>query len=319
MTKRFVFNDESVTNSYGFSVLTAGIDTSDFEKNPICLYDHKNTTKNVLGTWSELQVKKGQLSGVPTFDTEDVDGKEVVRKVTKGTLKACSMGLFFKKEDIKVVDGKVVLTKCRLFEVSIVAVPSNANAITLYNESGEMLTDEKVQSLCLSVQGKQPSKQKNMKDLKLHLNLGENADATDVLAAVKGIEAKLSIANKERDKAQERVKQLEDEKTAKLKAEFEEELGLAVKDGRLNADGKDNFLKLAGGNYETATALLKTLPKQKTIADELKDEKATLAKFDKMTWKELDKGNHLATLKAKHPEYYTERFKQEFGEAPKNV
>ncbi len=319
MTKRFVFNDESVTNSYGFSVLTAGIDTSDFEKNPICLYDHKNTTRNVLGTWSELQVKKGQLSGVPVFDTEDADGKEVVRKVTKGTLKACSMGLFFKKEDMQIVAGKVVLTKCRLFEVSIVAVPSNANAIALYNESGEMLSDEKVQSLCLSVQGKQPSKQKDMKDLKLHLNLGEGADAADVLAAVKGIEAKLATANKERDDALEKVKQLEDEKTAQLKADFEAELATAVKDGRLDAACKDDFLQLAGGNYENATALLKKMPKQKSITDELKDEKATLAKFDKMTWKELDKGNHLAMLKAEHKEYYVERFKEEFGEEPKNV
>ncbi len=316
MKKRFVFNDETVTNSYGFSVLTAGIDTSDFEKNPICLYDHCNTTKNVLGTWSDLQMKKGQLSGVPAFDTEDTDGKEVVRKVEKGTLRACSMGLFFKEEDMQVMGGKVVLTKCRLFEVSIVAVPSNANAIALYNESGEMLSDDSLKSLCLSLQGKQPTNNENMKELKLHLNLDETADATAVLQAVKGIETKLATATTERDNALAKVKQLEDEKTAQLKADFEADLDTAVKDGRLNADGKEDFLQLAGGNYETARKLLKALPKQKSIADELKDEKATLAKFDDMSWDELDKGDHLATLKAEHKEYYEQRFEQEFGKKP---
>lgn len=315
--KRFVINDETVKNSYGFRVLTAGIDIADFVANPVCLHDHRNDTKNVLGTWADLNADNGKLLGTPQFDTEDSEGKEVVRKVNKGTIKACSMGILFNKKDMQLIAGEVVLTKCKLFEVSIVAVPSNAAAIALYNQDGELLTEESVKSLCLSLQ-KQPNKD-NMKQITTYLQLGENADEAAVIVAVKEIEAKLSAVTTERDSYKQQVADLEAAENGRLKADFETEAAKAVKDGRLNADGEAALLELADGKYDKAKVLLKALPKQKSISAELKDEEKKLAAYDKMSWDELDKGNHLAKLKAEHKEYYEERFEQEFGKKPKNV
>ncbi|MGV0977835.1 MULTISPECIES: hypothetical protein [unclassified Empedobacter] len=47
-------------------------------------------------------------------------------------------------------------------------------------------------------------------------------------------------------------------------------------------------------------------------------ESSNLKRFDDMTWDELDKGNHLATLKANSPNYFAKRFTQQFGKKPKN-
>lgn len=317
--KRFIINDETVRNSYGFRVLTKGIDTMDFLANPICLHDHRNDTKNVLGTWADLKADGGKLLGTPHFDTEDRDGKEVVRKVNKGTIKACSMGIFFKDEDMKLVGDEVILIRCKLYEVSIVAVPANAKAIALYNQEGELMTEDKIKSLCLSLQSKQKQQTNNnsMKQLNVYLQLDENADEAAAIVAVKKIEAKLSVATTERDNYKQKVADLEAAETARLKAEFEAEADIAVKDGRLNADGKKALLELADCKYDKATVLLSALPKQKNISDELKDEEKKLASYDKMTWDELDKGNHLAKLKAEHKEYYQERYVKQFGSEPK--
>lgn len=53
--KVFVLNDETQTNSYGFRVKTEGISLTRFESNPVCLNNHKNDTKNVLGKWVDVQ------------------------------------------------------------------------------------------------------------------------------------------------------------------------------------------------------------------------------------------------------------------------
>ena len=72
----FLVNDERKKNSYGFHVETAGIDLKErFEGNPVCLNDHTNSTKAVLGTWSDFKSENGTLSMIPEFDTEDKIGR----------------------------------------------------------------------------------------------------------------------------------------------------------------------------------------------------------------------------------------------------
>ena len=190
----FIANDETKLNSYGFSVLTSGIDLEErFKENPVCLNNHQNDTKSVLGT--NPQKDNGQLLLTPDFDTEDPEGKEVVRKVLAGKLKGCSMGIMFNPDDLVNMDGVLVLTKCVLFEVSIVAVPSNANAIRLYKSEDEEYTEQEIKSLCLNLKTAKPFKEnKTMKLLTAHLQLADNATENEILLAVKGLEDKLTKA-----------------------------------------------------------------------------------------------------------------------------
>ncbi|MBS9774950.1 MAG: HK97 family phage prohead protease [Tenacibaculum sp.] len=315
----FTLNDETKKNSYGFRVKTDGISLERFKQNPICLNDHENTTKAVLGKWVDIQTNNTLLTATPEFDTKDTDGAEVVRKVQNGTLKGCSMGMYFNPDDLQIIDGELWLLKCELYEASIVAVPSNANSISLYSEDGNRLTDKEVKQLCLRAKNYQ-FKHKQMEELKeivAHLQLKTGANAGEVLVAIKGLEAKLTASENKNEELKAKIQELQDKETVKLRAEFETELENAVKDGRLDADGKPAIVELAEKSYAKGISLLKALPKRNKVSDNIKTEEAVLASYDQMTWEQLDKGNHLEKLKLNHNDYYVERFKKQFGTDPK--
>lgn len=124
----FLVSDES-DNSHGFKVLTEGIDTTQFEKNPIMLYMHERPT--IIGRWENLKKEDGKLYADAVFDTESEKGKEIARQVEKDFLRGASIGITYQKEDLK--NG--VLEKCRLFEISIVDIGSNPNALKLYDNT----------------------------------------------------------------------------------------------------------------------------------------------------------------------------------------
>ena len=124
----FLVSDES-DNSHGFKVLTEGIDITQFEKNPIMLYMHERPT--IIGMWKNLRKEDGKLYADAVFDTESEKGGEVARQVEKGFLRGASIGITYQKEYLK--NG--VLEKCRLFEISIVDIGSNPNALKLYDDT----------------------------------------------------------------------------------------------------------------------------------------------------------------------------------------
>lgn len=316
--KRFVLSDGDTTNSYGFRVLTAGIDLERFRANPICLNEHKNSTKDVLGTWTEIEQEGRLLTAVPNFDTGDTEGKEVVRKVNNGTIKGCSIGIKFKYDDIQLIDDVPVIVKCELVEASICAIPSNANSVVLYNQDEQPLTEAEIQELCLSVKAPQnktkPQKTITMKQLTAHLQLTEGAGEAEILTAVKGIEAKLTASETEKAQLKNELDTLKKEKEDEQKAKLTAELDQAVKDGRLDEAGKEPLMALS---YDAAMKVLDSLPKRQSVAGQLQNPEAQLSNFDKMTWEELDKGNHLAKLKTENPDYYKERFRLRFGKEPK--
>lgn len=316
--KRFVLSDGDTTNSYGFRVLTAGIDLERFRANPVCLNEHKNSTKDVLGTWTEIEQEGSLLTAVPNFDTEDAEGKEVVRKVNNGTIKGCSIGIKFNYEDIQLVDDVPVIVKCELVEASICAIPSNANSVVLYNQDEKPLSEAEIQELCLSVQEpkNQSETQKTiiMKQLTAHLQLTEGAGEAEILTAVKGIEAKLTASETEKAQIQNELDALKKEKEDEQKAFLQEALDQAVKDGRIDQEGAEPLLEMS---YEKAMKVINSLPKRQSVAGQLQNPEAQLSNFDKMTWEELDRGNHLAQLKAENPDYYKERFRLRFGREPK--
>lgn len=128
----FVLSDES-RNSYGFVVLTEGIDTTAFERNPVMLYMH-NRDGNVIGRWDNIRKEGKRLLADAVFDESTELGAQVKKQVESGFLRAVSIGI----EDIakEVLNGVETVTKCRLIETSIVDIPSNGNAVKLFRRSG---------------------------------------------------------------------------------------------------------------------------------------------------------------------------------------
>ena len=127
---RFLVSDESI-NSHGFKVLTAGIDTSNFEKNPIMLYMHERP--NVIGRWENLTKENGKLYADAVFDVESEKGKEVARQVEQGFLRGASMGI------LELERSGDVVTKSEVVEISIVDIGSNSNALKLYKDTPEII------------------------------------------------------------------------------------------------------------------------------------------------------------------------------------
>ncbi len=312
----FIANDETKKNSYGFHVDTEGIDLQErFVDNPVCQNNHETGTKATLGIWTEFKKVEGKLSMLPVFDTEDIDGKEVVRKVLSGTLKGCSMGIMFDPADMVNENGKLILKKCILFEVSIVAIPSNANSIALFNMNQERYSEQEIKSLCLTLQTAKPFNNDNtMKLLTTHLQLAEGSTEEAILEAVKATEAKLTASKNETAVLQAKYDALEAEQTAKLQADYDALKVLALKDGRIDADSVAPIETLPLTNR---IELLSKLPIRKTVKEQVKEGKNDPeAIYGKLSWDEMDKGNQLAKLKADFPDYYAERYEQEYGKAP---
>ncbi|MFC0182753.1 HK97 family phage prohead protease [Pseudarcicella hirudinis] len=144
--KKFVFNDETVTNSYNFKIKTSGIILNRFSANPVMLADHWNSLDSVIGKWDNISVEGVILSGEPLFDSEDAYAKTIEGKVERGFVIGCSMGISFSRDDMEQQpDGSWLLLRCELFEVSICAVPSNANSLRLYDASTKkLLTGDEV-------------------------------------------------------------------------------------------------------------------------------------------------------------------------------
>jgi HK97 family phage prohead protease len=149
----FVFNDETIINSYGFRVLNKGGSFVRFDTNPVMLDSHINQTGFVLGNWKNRKQDGFKLLGDSNFDTANDKAKEVSGQVDRGFIKACSMGLAISFDEDswqKALDGVWELLKWELMEVSICAVPSNSNSLALYNSNTGKLIPENEFKLNLS-------------------------------------------------------------------------------------------------------------------------------------------------------------------------
>lgn len=128
----FVLSDESV-NSYGLVILTDGIDTSVFERNPIMFYKHAREN-GVIGRWENIRKEGKRLLADAVFDESTELGAQVKKQVEGGFLRAVSIGV----EEVKseTLNGINTVVKCCLIEVSVVDIPSNKNAVKLMHRSG---------------------------------------------------------------------------------------------------------------------------------------------------------------------------------------
>lgn len=179
--KTFIASEESI-NSYGYRVLTDGIDVSAFKKNPVMLFNHDSggwcgspDYKGPIGRWENIRKENGQLKADAVFDMEDETGEKIGKKVENNFIRAASIGfeVIETSNDPSVMlrgQTRPTITKCRLIEISVVDIPSNQNALALYDQSGKRieLKDESVFEACqLSlIQHHNPNKP----DMKLKLS-----------------------------------------------------------------------------------------------------------------------------------------------------
>ncbi len=136
----FIINDESV-NRYGYRILSAGIQTENFLKNPVCLVQHKNEYLSV-GKWKGFKQESVKLSAVLEFDEGDEDAVKIYNKYKNGYMSAVSLSMLeiTESEDPKyLLAGQKYATilECELLEISLVTVPGNANSLKLLAPDGK--------------------------------------------------------------------------------------------------------------------------------------------------------------------------------------
>ena len=244
MKHTFKISDESL-NSYGFWVKSDGIDTANFSKNPVMLFNH-NKESMPIGTWENLRVENGELLADAVFDMDDPLAKEVDRKVEKGIIRGASLGLKVKRfsDDPKLMkpgQQRATLIESELAEVSITAFPSNRNALKLWDTSGEVnLSIPPVPPKGVDIDTIIPKlntnpKQNNMKEVMKKLGLSEDASQEAAIAAVESLQNEVTSLRKQLT-------------TAFVK------LGEAT--GAITDDNRERMLKLAEKDFDLALSFI---------------------------------------------------------------
>ncbi len=125
----FVLSDESV-DRMGDVIRADGWDIAAFEKNPVALYGHNH--EKPIGRWENVHVAGKKLVGTLRLAKQGTSAfiDSVRSLIEQGILKAVSVG-FQPIEAKPRKDGGYEFVRSALHEVSVVAVPANANALVV--------------------------------------------------------------------------------------------------------------------------------------------------------------------------------------------
>lgn len=242
MEYKFIVNTENV-NSYGYRIITDGIDTTQYERNPVVLFMHergsyKPTGDEVIGR-ARLSKEGDQLIAYITFDSENEFAAKIEKKVKGDFIRMCSM---FADVVEASADPALVLpeqkyetvTKCKLVEISIVDIGGNDDAIRLSGGG----TAPKIKLL----NQKQENKMSELKTVALAL--GMSADASEAAILQKVNEVRLAA-----DNAGKSENEWKDKYIALQKGQAEEIVDKAVKLGLIPADLKEGQVKLFAEDF----------------------------------------------------------------------
>lgn len=246
MAKKEVVISSSALNSYGFRVLTDGIDISQYKRNPILLWMHNRPYMGrkdevlPLGTVADLHIDGDKLIGTLVFDEKDEFAMQIKQKWDAGILKMVSAGLeaVEKSDDPSVLlkgQKYATVTKSKLIEVSVVDIGANDEAIALLQEDGKMvrLSAGTLERMNFLNPINNNLNNNQMKEIALKLGLAENATQEQVIAAIVALQGQANEAVQLRNEQENQRKQA-------IVAEVDE----AVKLHRITADKKQMFVEM---------------------------------------------------------------------------
>ena len=305
-------------NSYGTWVVTDGIDFSDFLNNPVMLYNHKRNLYGEAmhlppGKWENLRMEGDKLLADPVFDEQDPFAVQLKNKFEQGILNAASIGIHileWSDEPALIKEGQrmMTITKCRLYEISVVDVPSNRNAVVLYdaNDAGQLV------ELSLSDNGDviNPNQTAVLPKIKKTSNMTFSPELIKSLGLPDGateqqVATAITLQAAELRSKDARLLELEAERK---KEKAQQLIDAAIGDGKLVAGERDGMIALAEGDYDTVKKLLDGKQGYKSVTPQLQGGgnggAGTLSLVSQ--YEDLDKKGELATLKAQDPTRFAE-------------
>lgn len=308
MGKRVRISNDSL-NSYGFRVLTDGLDVMQYNRNPVLLYMHERG--NVIGYVKDLKVENNEVTGELMFDCASELSQRCKKQFEFGSLRMVSAGLEILEtsEDTDLlVPGQTrpTITKSKLFEVSVADVGANDDALVLHKDGKRVTLGRDGEcDLPLLNNNNKNQKTEEMENKTIALQLGLPETATEAEISAKFAE----------------LKQLKEENASLLKEK--ETLALvnitnlvtqAIAEKRLEEKDKDQFVEL--GKKIGAEELEKTLKamhpavKLSSVLGHQGGAPAGEQKYTKLSEVPADQ---IATLRADNPEEYKQLYKAEYG------
>ena len=303
-------------NSYGTRVLTQGIDTSRYEANPILLYMHERGT--VIGVVTNIEKTDDEITGELQFDEATELSRQCKQQFEFGSLRMVSVGL----DVVEVSDAPDVIlpgqafytvTKSILFEVSLVDIGANPDAIRL-RYKGKMLN--------LSDGGANPLpalKPINMDKPQIEVAKSAAALGLDEGATCEQCFEKIATMKADGEAASQKIAELTAEvgtvnaqlKTSNAKM-FEAAIDKAIGEGRIDAGRKEHFMKLAAEvGYEMLCSTLESCQPRVTLASQMlggeKTEDAA-KEYDRR-----DREGSLLSLKRENPAEFQRLYEAKFG------
>jgi hypothetical protein len=291
--------------------MTDGIDTTQYEKNPILLWMHQRPYGGgyslPIGRMENIRIDGDKLIGTPVFDKEDKFARQIERKWETGFLKMASAGI----EIVETSDDPLLLlagqtrptiTKSKLVEVSIVDIGANDDALQLTHE-GKMLRlaageDNEVLPLMKNTEVKIQNTETNMKQILLALGLSESATEAEALSAI----ATLQKGAKEAE-------------TLRLSA-ITSAVNTAIAENRITEANRDHFVQLGKAvgieSLQTTLALMHPAVKPTQVIENAQTVQLAGGMAGK-SWDELDRSGSLLTLKKENMAAFKQLYKEKFG------
>ena len=225
---------------------------------------------------------------------------------------------------VKNENGELVLKKCELMEVSIVAVPSNANSVALYHSNGIQMTEKEIKNLTLSLGAATPPNPENfnqdnnstMKKIQLSVlafvALGfakttKEVDEAELDEAVLGLKAKIDENELELKKVKADLQAYKDAEKLALEGKITLAVDTAVKEGRITADLAQTYKDLGAQNFELMTKTLESFPKKVDLKAGVTTPSGTTEPMTEENFQKLSTEAQLAWKEA-NPEEYKKLF-----------
>lgn len=300
--KTFVLSDESL-NSQGFRVMTGGIDLSQFEKNPVMLYDH-DSGRLPLGWWENMRVEGGRLLADAVFDQEDEFAKKVEKKVEQGIIKCCSIGfkaVGFSDDPALLLPGQrfETVTQSLLLECSICAIGANRNAMSLYDEAGERveLTEERMLSAGFK---------------KLTVRKDTNNDVSMTEQEIKALQDENKNLKEQMAELAKELQWLRKAAAENHKKSIKDAIDRALEDGRIEESSRECWEKLMEADYDSAEKALGGMQMRQSLSEMMKSAKPG-SQWTGKSWEEIDKAGKLSEFKEQDPEGFKSLYFKTFG------
>jgi hypothetical protein len=190
----------SRVNSYGFRLLTSGVDLTQYQKNPILLFNHnrpwRGTVDEVLpiGKVENVRIEGDDIIGELVFDEKDEFARKIKQKWDDGIYRMVSIGatiIEMSNDPSVLLPGQTreTITRWRLDEVSVVDIGANDDAMALKYEDGNyvVLSNNKQPDFI----SKLKNNEKSMKNIAMKLGLSADAEENSILQTIENLQKEI--------------------------------------------------------------------------------------------------------------------------------